>query len=96
MSVYVYEEKNISSGSFAIPCSDNMWIAYTIFFSSWDCKKVINDGRITIGGNTVNVKRKGARRPHEDVPLPVHKAQDLLTYYFGFNCWTSEVVYVSA
>ncbi|KAK3857915.1 hypothetical protein Pcinc_035864 [Petrolisthes cinctipes] len=72
----------------------DMWIAYVIFYSKWDWKKAVSDGRTTIEGSTVYIKRKGASRAFENVPLPLNKAQDLMTYYLGFNCWTSEVVYL--
>ncbi|XP_071548292.1 RAD52 motif-containing protein 1-like isoform X5 [Panulirus ornatus] len=75
--------------------SENIWFAYVIFYSTWDFNQALQqDGKMIIGDSKVRIKEKRSNRPYKKIMLPLYKAQELLTYYFGFNCWTSKVVYL--
>ncbi|XP_045607390.1 RAD52 motif-containing protein 1 [Procambarus clarkii] len=75
--------------------TENIWFAYVSFYSTWDFERALQfDGKIKIGGSEIRIKRKGTVRLQKRILLPPYKAQDLLTYYLGFNCWISKVIYM--
>ncbi|KAK8726870.1 hypothetical protein OTU49_010103 [Cherax quadricarinatus] len=75
--------------------TDNLWYGYVSFYSTWDFERALHsDGKIKIGEKEIKIIKKKNNRPHKRIFLSVHKAQNLLTHYFGFNCWTSKVIYL--
>ncbi|XP_069977174.1 RAD52 motif-containing protein 1 isoform X1 [Penaeus vannamei] len=71
------------------------WYAYVIFYSVSGAKNALKQsGKIKVGETEIQIRKKHHYRPHTKRELPLYKAQELLTFYFGFNCWSSEVVYM--
>ncbi|XP_042234756.1 RAD52 motif-containing protein 1-like isoform X2 [Homarus americanus] len=80
---------------FAEEENNSKWFAYVVFYSTWDFEKALqSDGKIKIGETEIRIWKKARNKPHQKFLLPLHKAQELLTHYFGFNCWTSKVIYL--
>lgn len=82
--------------NFTLHFSGMEWYAYVIFYSVSGAKNALKQsGKIKVGETEIQIRKKHHYRPHTKRELPLYKAQELLTFYFGFNCWSSEVVYVS-
>ena len=72
-----------------------MWYGYIKYYSIFDMEEVLrHSGKIMIGESRVKVRKKENTNDFKDRPLALHKSQDLLMHYFGFNCWNSEIVSV--
>lgn len=72
-----------------------MWYGYVAYFSAFDAEEVLQQsGKMIIGGNRIKLKKKYKSNHHASHGLSLHKSQEVLMHYFGFNCWTSEIVYV--
>lgn len=72
------------------------WYAYIIFYSVQGVKNAMRQtGKLIVGETEIQIRKKFRYGVHVKRLLPLCKAQELLTHYFGFNCWSSEVVYVS-
>lgn len=75
--------------------SETLWYAYIRFYSVRATKAALqHDGKLSIEGKKLKIRRTPRPRPHKKIALPLGKAQELLTQFFGFNCWTSEVVFM--
>ncbi|XP_050688530.1 RAD52 motif-containing protein 1-like isoform X2 [Eriocheir sinensis] len=74
---------------------DDAWYAYMTFFSRFDCEEALrHNGKILVLGHKVRVRKtKKTRAYKESLELSLHKSQELLIHYMGFNCWTSEIVH---
>lgn len=90
-----YNSTWVNKENFTESFRDNVWYGYVAFFSTFDCEEALRQsGKIIIGNNRVKVKKKENTKGFKDHALSLHKSQELLTYYFGFNCWSSEIVHV--
>lgn len=77
---------------------DDAWYAYMTFFSRFDCEEALRqNGKIVVLGHKVRVRKTKNTSVYKDwsLELSLHKSQELLMHYMGFNCWTSEIVHVS-
>ncbi|XP_045117717.1 RAD52 motif-containing protein 1-like isoform X2 [Portunus trituberculatus] len=74
---------------------DNVWYGYVAYFSAFDAEEVLRQsGKMIFGGRRIRLKKKNRLNGFENHGLSLHKSQELLMHYFGFNCWTSEIVYL--
>ncbi|KAK8402155.1 hypothetical protein O3P69_001325 [Scylla paramamosain] len=74
---------------------DNVWYGYVAYFSAFDAEEVLKQsGKMVIGGSRIKLKKKYKSDDFGSQALSLHKSQELLIHYFGFNCWTSEIVYL--
>ncbi|XP_068241509.1 RAD52 motif-containing protein 1-like [Palaemon carinicauda] len=76
------------------PEESEEWYAYVTFFSTRAAKSVVEQkGKLILDGQPlkINYSQSSKLRKYE---LSLGKMQELLTYYFGFNCWTSEIVFM--
>lgn len=74
---------------------DNVWYGYVAYFSAFDAEEVLQQsGKMIIGGSRIKLKKKYKSNHHASHGLSLHKSQEVLMHYFGFNCWTSEIVYL--
>ncbi|XP_066976575.1 RAD52 motif-containing protein 1-like isoform X2 [Macrobrachium rosenbergii] len=71
------------------------WYSYVTFYSVRAATLAVQEnGKLIFEGQRLKIMYSPFPRPKQVIGLSLGKAQELLTYYFGFNCWTSEVVFL--
>ncbi|KAK7026703.1 hypothetical protein SK128_019310 [Halocaridina rubra] len=75
--------------------SEKSWYAYITYYSRRGASAAIqHNGKVILDHKNLKIRKVPCPRPHKKVKLSIGKSQELLTYYFGFNCLTSEIVFM--
>lgn len=87
----VYKSRNLD----VTEDGSTVYFGFVTYYSENARKRALKlNGYIKVGGETVKVRKKATNQSEIEMNLPLQKAQNLLTFYLGFNCWTSKVVYI--
>ncbi|CAL4113555.1 unnamed protein product, partial [Meganyctiphanes norvegica] len=73
----------------------DVYFGFVTYYSENARKRALKlSAYIKIGHEPVKITTKSSNKSELQLKLPLHKAQNLLTFYLGFNCWSSKVLYI--